>query len=89
MVFLAAGCAVATPAERQGREIMVFGQLLPAGTRVDVTMFFDNSVENDYVPNPDRAVRFGGPTTDEMMLGWISMTDAEPKPDPLVSPGTD
>lgn len=61
-------------------------KLLPKGTRVDVTMHFDNSPENESVPNPDRAVRFGGPTTDEMMLGWITFTEKEPKEDPYHKP---
>ena len=54
---------------------------LPAGTRVDVTMWFDNSSDNPANPDPNKAVRFGGPTTDEMALGWIyfSFDDEEPR----------
>jgi hypothetical protein len=55
---------------------------LPAGTRVDVTMHFDNSTANPHNPDPSKSIRFGGPTTDEMMLGWITFTEAEPKEDP-------
>ena len=57
-------------------------KLIPAGTRLENTMWFDNSVEQAQVGgfNPGRPVRFGGPTTDEMDLGWISyvLVDEEP-----------
>lgn len=43
----------------------------PAGTRIKVDMTFDNSKENPSNPDPTRAVRFGGSTTDEMALGWM------------------
>lgn len=57
---------------------------IPAGTRIDVEMVFDNSVENPYNPDPNAAVVFDGPTTAEMMLGWMSLTPAAPQPDPLL-----
>jgi hypothetical protein len=44
---------------------------LPAGTRVEVEMWFDNSPENPDNPDPGQTIRFGAPTTDEMALGWI------------------
>lgn len=59
-------------------------KLLPKGTRVDVEMHFDNSTANPYNPDPTQAIVFDGPTTAEMMLGWISVTPAEAKPDPLL-----
>ena len=43
----------------------------PAGTRIKVDMTFDNSAENESNPDPSKAVRFGGSTTDEMALGWM------------------
>ena len=43
-------------------------------------MWFDNSKENPDNPDPSRAVRFGGPTTDEMALGWISYAYADEAP---------
>ena len=52
---------------------------IPAGTRIEVEMWFENTVERnkatDLEINPNRAVRFGGPTTDEMMLGWIDYSE--------------
>ncbi|MFP6584588.1 MAG: hypothetical protein VCD00_18795 [Candidatus Hydrogenedentota bacterium] len=44
----------------------------PAGTTIAVEMTFDNSAENPNNPDPDKAIRFGGSTTDEMALGWMS-----------------
>ena len=53
---------------------------LPVGTRIEVSMWFDNSTENPANPDPEKSVRFGGPTTDEMALGWMyySFNDEEP-----------
>ncbi len=55
-------------------------KLVPAGTRVEVTMWFDNSPERGEAANlnSDRAIRYGGPTTDEMMNGWIGFANTEP-----------
>lgn len=47
---------------------------LPKGTRIVVTAKFDNSSRNKYNPDPKQAVRFGDPTYDDMMIGWISYT---------------
>lgn len=48
-------------------------KVIPAGTRIEVELRYDNSPENaERVGfNPNRAVHFGGPTTDEMDLGWF------------------
>lgn len=47
---------------------------IPAGTRIEFEMVYDNSTERaEWVGfNPARAIHFGGPTTDEMDLGWYS-----------------
>lgn len=47
---------------------------LPKGTRIVVTAKFDNSTRNKFNPDPLQAVRFGDPTYDDMMIGWISYT---------------
>lgn len=39
-----------------------------------VTGYFDNSARNKYNPDPTKAVRFGEPTYDDMMIGWIEYT---------------
>lgn len=53
--------------------------LVPAGTRVDLTMWWDNSAANLANPDPTREVRFGRPTTAEMGFGWMSMAEARPR----------
>ena len=47
---------------------------LPKGTRIVVTAKFDNSSKNKFNPDPKQTVRFGDPTYDDMMIGWISYT---------------
>ncbi|HXG67220.1 MAG TPA: hypothetical protein VNO70_19110, partial [Blastocatellia bacterium] len=47
---------------------------IPKGTRFLVTGYFDNSAKNKYNPDPTQAVRFGEPTYDDMMIGWIDYT---------------
>jgi hypothetical protein len=47
---------------------------LPAGTRLEVEAHFDNSTKNKYNPDPTKAVRYGEPTYDEMMIGWMDYT---------------
>jgi len=47
---------------------------MPAGTRIEFEIVYDNSeemaAERNF--NNNRSVRFGGPTTDEMDLGWLT-----------------
>jgi hypothetical protein len=47
---------------------------IPAGTKIMVTGYFDNSGRNRYNPDPAKAVRYGEPTNDEMMIGWMDYT---------------
>ncbi|HUK89546.1 MAG TPA: cytochrome c [Blastocatellia bacterium] len=47
---------------------------IPKGTKIVVTGYFDNSTKNKYNPDPTKAVRFGEPTYDDMMIGWINYT---------------
>jgi mono/diheme cytochrome c family protein len=44
---------------------------IPKGTKAIITAHFDNSAKNNYNPDPNKAVRWGDPTYDEMMIGWI------------------
>ncbi len=57
-------------------------RLIPAGTRLEMEFIYDNSKENaDRVGfNAERAIRFGGPTTDEMDLAWITIAPAQANP---------
>ncbi len=54
---------------------------VPAGTRVEVTMWYSNTEEKSEASgfNFNRAVKYGGPTTDEMMNGWIDFTNTIPR----------
>lgn len=56
---------------------------VPAGTKIKVQMWYDNSeTRAEYTGiNPSRTVRFGEPTTDEMMFGWIDYADSKPLSD--------
>ena len=45
--------------------------MIPKGTRIIVTAHFDNSANNKHNPDPTKAVRWGDPSYDEMMIGWI------------------
>jgi hypothetical protein len=60
---------------------------IPKGTKLMVTGYFDNSSKNKYNPDATKAVRFGEPTYDDMMIGWIDYTaDRErPTPDPAAA----
>jgi len=47
---------------------------IPKGTKILVSGYFDNSAKNKYNPDPTKPVRFGEPTYDDMMIGWIDYT---------------
>jgi hypothetical protein len=51
---------------------------LPAGTQVVVTAHFDNSRYNPSNPDSKAAVRWGDPTTDEMMIGGFDYVAVGP-----------
>ncbi len=53
-------------------------KLLPGGTRLEVTMWFDNTPERGAERGFDasRGIRFGAATTDEMMLGFVNYASA-------------
>ena len=46
-------------------------ELVPAGSRVEVTAVYDNSASNPANPDPNRTVRWGPQTFDEMLLGYM------------------
>lgn len=52
---------------------------IPAGTRIEWEVHYNNSKENGEKNgfNPAEAVRFGQPTTDEMDLGWMSYSPSK------------
>jgi len=60
---------------------------IPKGTEFLVTGYFDNSARNKFNPDPTQTIRFGQPTYDEMMIGFISYTvDGRPaRPTPATA----
>lgn len=50
---------------------------IPVGSEIHCIAHWDNSEDNPYNPNPDKVVRFGEQTWDEMMFGFMDfhMTD--------------
>jgi mono/diheme cytochrome c family protein len=55
---------------------------IPKGTKLIVTAHFDNSTKNKYNPDPTKDVRWGDPTYDEMMIGWMDITIDNPMKTP-------
>jgi hypothetical protein len=51
---------------------------LPKGARIMVTGYFDNSAKNKFNPDPTKDVRYGEPTYDEMMLGFMDFVTEVP-----------
>ncbi len=45
---------------------------LPKGARLHAVAHWDNSRNNPLNPDPDKAVRWGLQTWDEMMVGWVA-----------------
>jgi hypothetical protein len=41
------------------------------GTKILITAHFDNSVNNRYNPDPTKVIRWGEPSYEEMMDGWL------------------
>ena len=52
---------------------------MPEGTNVHLQLWWDNSVNNPANPDPDKEVRWGLPTTDEMGYGFMRVTEVEPR----------
>ena len=48
----------------------------PKGTRLIMTFHYDNSPNNSSNPDPSRTIRWGEPSAEEMMSGWIDYIDA-------------
>lgn len=52
--------------------------LLPKGTRLRSTAYFDNSTNNPLNPDATKLIRWGEPSTEEMMGFWLAFTDPTP-----------
>lgn len=51
---------------------------LPAGTKMEVVLGYDNTADNPGNPDPTVDVRWGPATTDEMNLGWMTWAYKNP-----------
>jgi hypothetical protein len=52
-------------------------KLMPAGTRVVMDMTWDNSAQNAANPDPNKVVRWGDQTWEEMNVGWFRFRNAD------------
>jgi peroxiredoxin len=52
-------------------------RLLPAGTKLQCTAYFDNSESNLANPDPSKTITWGPQTWDEMMIGYYAVVTAE------------
>jgi mono/diheme cytochrome c family protein len=52
--------------------------LLPKGTELVTTAYFDNSLNNPQNPNPAKTIRWGEPSDEEMMGFWLQFADPKP-----------
>ena len=46
------------------------------GARLVITAHFDNSANNRWNPDPSKMIRWGEPSYEEMMDGWLEYVDA-------------
>ena len=60
---------------------------IPKGTKIETIAHYDNSTKNPVNPDPNKAVRFGEQTWEEMMNGFFDYTPAS-KPQPTASGGS-
>jgi mono/diheme cytochrome c family protein len=49
--------------------------LMPKGTKIVTTAYFDNSMDNEQNPDPSKAIRWGEPSNEEMMGFWLQFAD--------------
>ena len=48
-------------------------KVLPKGTRIEATSYFDNSPNNAFNPDPTASVTWGPQSWDEMMIAWLDI----------------
>jgi hypothetical protein len=58
---------------------------VPKGTRLILTFHYDNSTNNHFNPDASRSIRWGEPSEEEMMSGWIDYVVAPPNTVSLLS----
>lgn len=52
--------------------------VLPKGTKLITTAYFDNSANNPLNPDPSKTIRWGEPSNEEMMGFWLAFADIQP-----------
>ena len=57
-------------------------RMVPAGSRMDVTAWYDNSANNKYNPDPSKTVHWGDQTFQEMMIGFFNYKVPVDRADP-------
>jgi hypothetical protein len=61
----------------QIRYLLSKPKMMPAGTTMHCTAYFDNSADNLANPDPTATVRWGDQTWEEMMIGWFGAVSAD------------
>jgi hypothetical protein len=56
--------------------------VLPKGTKLVTTAYFDNSANNPLNPDPSKAIRWGEPSNEEMMGFWLKFADVDQQDKP-------
>jgi peroxiredoxin len=57
----------------QNSFILAEPRMIPAGSVMNCTAYFDNSDENPANPDPSKSVKWGPQTWEEMMIGWFDI----------------
>lgn len=61
-------------------------RVVPAGSKIEATAWYDNSANNKYNPDPSKAVKWGDQTFEEMMIGFFNYKVPVDRPAPAVRP---
>ena len=59
--------------------------VMPKGTKLVTTAYFDNSANNPLNPDPTKTIRWGEPSNEEMMGFWLAYADITPADEKPVS----
>ncbi len=51
--------------------------VMPKGTKLVTTAYFDNSANNPLNPDPSKTIRWGEPSNEEMMGFWLAYADVD------------
>lgn len=57
-------------------------RIVPKGSKIEATAWYDNSPNNKYNPDPTQTVRWGDQTFQEMMIGFFNYKVPVDRPDP-------